>query len=128
MLCIQRWLNLALDLLIAALAVLVISLAIGLKGTTTGGQIGIALNVVLGFNSVLLRLVETWTDLETSLGAIARLKNFEIDTISEDQLRESSEPDEKWPQYGGVEFRNVSASYGYDRSLPSFFLCSALIW
>ena len=117
MLSIQRWLNLALDLLVAALAVMVISLAVGLKGSTTGGQIGIALNVVLGFNAVLLRLVETWTGLETSLGAIARLKNFENDTIPEDQPCESSEPSESWPQHGAIEFRNVSASYGYANTI-----------
>lgn len=117
MLSIQRWLNLALDLLVAALAVMVISLAVELRGSTTGGQIGIALNVVLGFNAVLLRLVETWTGLETSLGAIARLKNFENDTVSEDKLCESSEPPENWPQHGGIELRNVSASYGYDKLL-----------
>lgn len=119
MLSIQRWLNLALDLLVATLAVMVISLAVGLRGSTTGGQIGIALNVVLGFNSVLLRLVETWTGLETSLGAVARLKTFESDTISEDRPGEILEPPQNWPEYGGIEFRNVSAYYGYE-NFPCF--------
>jgi ATP-binding cassette subfamily C (CFTR/MRP) protein 1 len=73
MFCIQRWLNLVLDLLVAALAVIVISLAVKFRSTTSSGQIGIALNVVLIFNAVLLRLIETWTLLETSFGGIARL-------------------------------------------------------
>lgn len=112
MLCIQRWLNLALDLLVASLAVIVISLAVGLRGSTTGGQVGIALNVVLGFNVVLLRLVETWTGLETSLGAITRLKNFEADVLPEDKPGENVDPGAQWPKFGAIEFRNISASYG----------------
>ena len=116
MLYIQRWLNLALDLLVAVLEVMVISLAVGLRGPTNGGQIGIALNVVLGFNTLLLRLVETWTGLETILGAVARLKNFEVDVVAEDKPGEEAEPGEMWPEYGATEFKNFSASYGCEAS------------
>lgn len=112
MLCIQRWLNLVLDLLVAALAVIVISLAVKLRESTSGGQIGIALNVVLVFNEVLLKLIETWAQVETSLGAIARLKTLEKDTISEDRLSEVEVPPESWPSQGEIEFRDVTASYG----------------
>jgi ATP-binding cassette subfamily C (CFTR/MRP) protein 1 len=113
MLCIQRWLNLVLDLLIAGLAVTVISLAVLFRGSTTGGQIGIALNVVLVFNAVLLRLVATWTQMETSLGAIARLKGLEETTFPEDKPGEDFMPNEYWPNRGSIEFRDVTAAYGY---------------
>lgn len=111
---IQRWLNLVLDLVVAGLAILVVWLAVSFRGTTTGGQIGIALNVVLSFNSVLLRLAEGYTQLETGLGAIARLKTFNETTLPEDKPGEDQVPPADWPQKGEIEFRAVNASYGPD--------------
>lgn len=112
MYCIQRWLNLVLDLLVATLAVLVIVLAVKLRNTTSGGQIGIALNVILVFNTTLLRLAESYTQMETALGAISRLKNFEEQTIPEDKPGEDHIPNDQWPEKGEIEFRDVTASYG----------------
>jgi hypothetical protein len=68
--CLQRWLNIVLDLMIAARATEVVALAVFMWGTTTGGQIGMALNIVLVANTTLLGLVESWTNLEISLGAM----------------------------------------------------------
>jgi ATP-binding cassette, subfamily C (CFTR/MRP), member 1 len=72
--CLQRWLNIVLDLVVAGIAVGVISIAIAFRGTMTGGQIGVALNMILLANKTLLTLVTSFTNLEISLGAIARLK------------------------------------------------------
>lgn len=70
LLCLQRWLNIVLDLMVAAIATGLITLAVVLRGTTTAGQIGMALNIVLIANTTLLGLVESWTNLEISLGAM----------------------------------------------------------
>jgi ATP-binding cassette subfamily C (CFTR/MRP) protein 1 len=111
MACIQRWLALVLDLFVAGLAILVLLLAVSLRNTASGGQIGIALNVVLTFNATLSQMIESWTILETSLGAIARLKNFESQTIPEDRPGEDKIPPPEWPENGAIEFKNVTASY-----------------
>ena len=74
--CLQRWLNIVLDLMIAAIATGLITLAVVMKGTTTSGQIGMALNIVLVVNTTLLSLVESWTNLEISLGAMYVLSAF----------------------------------------------------
>jgi len=111
LLCIQRWLNLVLDLMIAGMAILVIALAMRLRSSTNGALLGIALNNVLGFNQSLTMLITEWTKLETSLGAIARLKNFETETPHESRLGENTIPPKSWPQFGSIEFRGVSASY-----------------
>ncbi len=50
-----------------------------------GVAIGIALNNILGFNQSLRILVEGWTQLDTSLGAIARLEIFESTVLLEDK-------------------------------------------
>ena len=111
--CIQRWLNLVLDFVVAAVAVLLVTIAIEDQSITSGGAIGVALNNVLGFNISLANLVNSWTTLETSLGAISRLRNFERETKVESQPGESDEPPRQWPTNGSIEIRNVSVSIGY---------------
>ncbi|EMR63296.1 putative multidrug resistance protein [Eutypa lata UCREL1] len=90
----------------------VIALAVVLKDTTTGGQIGVALNMVLVVNATLLRLVESWTNLEISLGAIARLKRLEAEVPSENEAQETSTPPETWPSEGTVKVDGLTAAYG----------------
>ena len=110
--CLQRWLSLVLDFMVAAVGIVVVALAVRVPSQSGGAAIGIALNNVLGFNQGLRVLVESWTQLETSLGAIARLKNFELTTTPEDKPEESGTPPPLWPEKGKIEFRDVTASYG----------------
>ncbi|RDW80919.1 hypothetical protein BP5796_05617 [Coleophoma crateriformis] len=109
--CIQRWLELVLNLIVAAMAVIVVALAMNLRASTSPGLLGISLNNILSFNSTLSMFVNGWTVLETSLGAIARLKNFEATTPVEETGREDIIPDDNWPSKGRIEFKDVSASY-----------------
>ncbi|KAI0381939.1 ABC transporter [Hypomontagnella monticulosa] len=111
LLCLQCWLRIVLDLLAAGIAVGVIALAVVLRDTTSGGQIGVALNIVLVANTTLLRLIESWTNLETSLGAIARIKSLEDELAPEDQPTEIIVPPEAWPTSGAVDIKNLTASY-----------------
>ncbi|KAI0814150.1 ABC transporter [Xylaria sp. FL0064] len=110
--CIQRWLNLVLDLIVGAEAVLVVSLALGLRHTTSPGLLGVSLNNILSFNVALSSLVSGWTVLETSLGSIARLKQFEADVEPEDKGELMNKPPPHWPDRGAIEFRNVTAHHG----------------
>lgn len=123
--CIQRWLTLVLDLIVPVLAVGIIGLAIAFKGTTTGGQIGIALNVVLEANRYLFNLVEAWTRMETSLGAISRLRTFEKDVLPEDKHIECFQdtPTPSWPDRGAVSLTNLSAFY----KMPTLALNSVTV-
>jgi ATP-binding cassette subfamily C (CFTR/MRP) protein 1 len=116
MLCIQRWLNLVLDLLTAGIAVIVVALAMELRGTSSSGSIGIALVNVLGFNQILTGLITSWTMLETALGAVARIKNFEADTASENLPDENQSPPSSWPEHGALSLSNIHAAY--DPSTP----------
>ncbi|EAA35437.2 hypothetical protein NCU02051 [Neurospora crassa OR74A] len=125
LLCLQRWLNVVLDLLVAGVAVGTIFLAVSLKGTVTGGQIGVALSVIIAANATLLSLVQSWTNLEISLGAISRLKRVEEDTPQEPvsvpcpgHTSPNHRPFTGWPSPdlhdntpGLVRFEGVSASY-----------------
>ena len=112
LLCLRRWLSLVLDLRVAGLAVGLIVLAVLLKGTTAG-QVGVALTVVLATNSTLLSLINCWTNLETSLGAISRLKTVEDTTPQEDAPDTAAMPPPNWPMEGALEIRSLSASYSW---------------
>ncbi|TVY57487.1 ABC transporter FUM19 [Lachnellula cervina] len=108
---LQRWLNLVLDLLTAFIAISVVAIAVVFRGRISGGQVGIALNIMLVANSTLLKLVENWTTLEISLGAIARLKMLESMTPSEGNEIGNLDPPDDWPSGGQVEFKDITASY-----------------
>ncbi|KAI5860382.1 putative ABC transporter [Durotheca rogersii] len=114
LLSLQRWLNVVLDLLAAAMATGVIAIAVALRGQVSGGQIGVALNVMLVANTTLLRLVESWTTLEVSLGAVSRLKTLERNVPPEDRIEENCEPPANWPSRGRIKFRGVTAAYHAD--------------
>lgn len=113
LLSIQRWLTLVFDLIVPVLAVAIIGLAIALKGTTTGGQLGIALNVIIEANWFLFSLVEAWTRMETSLGAISRIRTFEKDVKPEEEPAGDSQDTlpPSWPDRGAVSLASLSASY-----------------
>ncbi|OTB06021.1 hypothetical protein M426DRAFT_319383 [Hypoxylon sp. CI-4A] len=111
LLCLQCWLRIVLDLLVAGIAVGVVALAVVLRHTTTGGQVGVALNMVLVANTTLLKLIESWTNLEISLGAIARIRDLEEEVPGEDQPSETNLSPETWPSSGAVELKNLTASY-----------------
>lgn len=131
--CSQRWLNLVLDLVAGAQAVLVVGLAVGLRHSTSPGLLGVSLNSILckyylcaasavvtkcltndttlAFSGSLSSLVSGWTMLETSLGSISRLMTFEATVKPEDKSGEIYQPSPSWPERGAIEFREVTASH-----------------
>ncbi|KAK2051438.1 P-loop containing nucleoside triphosphate hydrolase protein, partial [Colletotrichum caudatum] len=109
--CLQQWLGVVLDLIIAAIATGLITLALSIRGTTTASQIGMALNIVIVANSTLFGLVTSWTNMEISLGAISRLKTLEAETPKEDKPYEDYVPVETWPSSGRVDFERVTVAY-----------------
>ncbi|KAI0531750.1 P-loop containing nucleoside triphosphate hydrolase protein [Xylaria digitata] len=117
LLCIQRWLVLVLDLVVAGLAVLLVGLAVALRSKINPGFLGIALVQLTSLSHALTALVQFWTLLETSLGAIARIKDFSETTPSEATAEESTEPPSNWPNQGALTFDSVSASYEDDGPL-----------
>ncbi|KAE8142964.1 P-loop containing nucleoside triphosphate hydrolase protein [Aspergillus pseudotamarii] len=109
--CLQRWLNLVLDLLIAVVALGLVALAVTSQGTERATAVGLSLNMIILANSTLLRLVEAWTSLEVSLGAIARLRSVVTETPQEENTGEQNlSPPVNWPVSGGIVVRDLEAS------------------
>ncbi|GKZ84302.1 hypothetical protein AnigIFM56816_009624 [Aspergillus niger] len=116
--CIQRWLNVVLDLLVACLAVILIALATSLRSSTDPGKLGVSLTAIMAFSQTLQEVVTSWTGLETSLGAIARTRSFEMKTPAERQPPKPVIPSSTWPVDGKIEITSLSASYdGVTRAL-----------
>lgn len=109
--CIQRWLGLVLDLLVTALAVILMVLIVKLRTDISPGYVGLALLNVMTFNQSLTLIIKEWTLMETAVGAVSRLKNFAATTVSENLPSEVETVPENWPAFGAIEFKNVKASY-----------------
>ena len=111
LLCIQQWLVLVLDFVVAGMAVLLVGMAVALRSKLDGGALGIALVSMMSLSHALRNLVQAWTSLETSFGAIARIKDFYDNTPSEESPNEDGCPAMTWPSHGEVKFQGVSATY-----------------
>ncbi|KAJ5817100.1 P-loop containing nucleoside triphosphate hydrolase protein [Penicillium robsamsonii] len=116
--CIQRWLTLVLDLIVAAEAVIVVTLAVSLRHTTSVGLLGVSLNSVLAFNGSLSSLISGWTQLEISLGSILRVKQFELTTPCEDVTGQETIPID-WPGQGAIEITGMAAQYNPETTVLS---------
>lgn len=106
---IQQWLNLLLDLVVMVMAAVLTTLTIQLRSNT--GFTGAALVTLMSFGENLSGIVIFYTRLETSIGAIARLKTFNDNVKPEDRIEEDIIPPEEWPQSGVIELKGVSAQY-----------------
>jgi len=119
--CAQRWLQLVLDLIVTGLAIVVMALAVRLRSSTIPSSLGLSLNNVLSFNQTLALLLQFWTQLEVSLGAIARTREFEEQTPVEAPPPSTlSSPRSfppplilaaSWPSHGHISIHNLSAHY-----------------
>ncbi|PHH66890.1 hypothetical protein CDD81_5242 [Ophiocordyceps australis] len=109
--CIQRWLTLVLDLVVAGMTILLISLAVVLRTKVDPPLLGIALINMMSLGDNLKGIVLQWSTLETSLGAVTRIKDFSENTPSENLAQEKRIPDADWPARGVIDVQNVSVRY-----------------
>ena len=108
---VQRWLTLVLDLINTALAVLVVAVASHLRGHVSVGFTGVSLTQIISFTASMKLFILFWTQLENSLGAVTRIKNFEAETQNENLARETADVPENWPSSGRIEIKDLSATY-----------------
>ncbi|KZL84689.1 abc transporter [Colletotrichum incanum] len=111
--CIQAWLTFVLNLVVAALAVILVSTVVTWRGKFSASSVGVSLVMVISFSEVLARLIQTWTKLESSVGAVARVRRFVTETETEAIAGKTPLPT-SWPSTGTLRFSNVVASYNPD--------------
>ena len=93
-----------------------VGLALAVRDRVDPGLLGVALVMMTSLGQTITDLIQSWTMLEISLGAIARIKSFSEDTPTElaQTTGEHREPSLTWPSQGAVEFRDVSVAYNKD--------------
>ncbi|KAG8415785.1 hypothetical protein J3458_009605 [Metarhizium acridum] len=108
--CVQQWLTLVVDLVAGALAVALVAIALSLTDNGLGpGALGVALVLTLQFNGLLIQTIQSWTKLETSIGAVARVQQFVKEAPSD--LGRSPAPSNSWPQSGRVQVQRLTAAH-----------------
>lgn len=100
-----------LDIFVAVVAIILVGFALGFSDTASQGSIGLAMLNVMEFNQSLSMLINSWTGLETSLGAIARVRGFLAETKAEGSEMEAEIPTNDWPKRGYIQMTGVTAKY-----------------
>ncbi|KAK6833488.1 ABC transporter [Apiospora arundinis] len=124
---IQRWLNLVLDLIVAVVAIVLVAIAVSLRSGTSVGFTGVALFNIMTLSAALKSAISSWTLLETSIGAVARVKRFEESTPNENSADETQQPPDNWPTTGAITFDKVTATYKDDAEKPAISDLSLVI-
>lgn len=112
--CVQRWLNLVLDVLVATVGILLVALATQLRANDSGAGalLGVAMAGLVGFSQSLGQFIFFYTELETSLGAIARIAEYSEIQAEDDPGPESRQQVPKsWPSRGHIRLEGVTAHY-----------------
>jgi ATP-binding cassette subfamily C (CFTR/MRP) protein 1 len=65
-------------------------------------------------------VLQSWTQLESSLGAVSRIRTLGETLLHQDKESEDSEQSPEWLDKGAIEFQEIFAAYKY--ALFFFFL------
>lgn len=97
-----------LRLIVALLAAAIVTLATQLGSNTAFA--GASLVTLMSFAEGLMYVITMYTLLETSIGAVARLKDFSENVKPEGGEGETLIPSSLWPR-GSIKLDDVSATY-----------------
>ena len=111
---IQIWLQTNLTLLVGVIAVILTALATQLKTGT--GFTGASLLTLMNLTGNINQLMRNYAELETSIGAVNRMRMFSKTVKPEDEHDEDAPIPDAWPSQGGFHLESVSATYRYDDS------------
>ncbi|KAK2008949.1 ABC transporter [Colletotrichum eremochloae] len=111
---IQQWLVATVQLMVACIAVILVGLAIALKASS--GFTGASMVTLMVWGETVAWLIRCYTQVETSIGAVARIKTFSEKVTPENLAGEDIEPSEEWPENGRIDIKGVSASYSEETS------------
>ncbi|KAK0718041.1 P-loop containing nucleoside triphosphate hydrolase protein [Lasiosphaeria miniovina] len=111
--CVQRWLGVVLELMVAVLAALLLVLVVKLRAQFSPHFVALAVLNVMSFSQMLAAVIQEWTQCETAFGSVARVKAFCDDTQDENLPAERLSPPEQqhWPARGHVVIENLVAAY-----------------
>ncbi|PNP83731.1 hypothetical protein FNYG_02948 [Fusarium nygamai] len=106
---VQRWLYLTLNVVVAVTATALVGLITQLQSSSSLS--GASLVTLMTLSQSLSDIVRFYAALETSIGAVARLRNFTTKTGTEGGLHGDVKLDQQWPSKGAIEVQRVWATY-----------------
>ncbi|KAJ6783563.1 hypothetical protein PWT90_09492 [Aphanocladium album] len=107
--CAQVFLALVLDIVAAVLALLLVIFAVYLRHAASGNAVGVSFLSLIVISQCFNAVIVSWTHLETSIGALSRLRKFTQNTPRE---QDGNTPlPVGWPSAGKVEVKISAAHY-----------------
>ncbi|XWX01588.1 hypothetical protein V2A60_009616 [Cordyceps javanica] len=106
---IQRWLNLSLSLIVAITAAALVALMTRLGADAAIS--GASLVTLMTLSQSLVDFVTFYAAMETSIGAVTRIRTLAQSTRTERVAGRQVLPGESWPRQGEVIVQNAWASY-----------------
>nr|A0A3G9H9H1.1 RecName: Full=ABC transporter ALT5; AltName: Full=AAL-toxin biosynthesis cluster protein 5 [Alternaria alternata]BBG74265.1 ABC transporter [Alternaria alternata] len=107
---VQYWLLFILNIIVMFLAIFVVTLVTQLRNHGTGFA-GSGLVMLLQFGQILASAMQSYAKLETSMGAVHRLKSLFEHVVSDTVGEKGISPPLSWPSKGYIKLDGVSASY-----------------
>jgi ATP-binding cassette subfamily C (CFTR/MRP) protein 1 len=112
---------LVLDLVLAGLCTVLVGLSVALRDSVDPGLLGVALTSVMAFGATMNSLLIQWADLETSIGTVTRVLQFEAQ-VPQEKNDGDAEPPTGWPSRGAIVISGITFAYGSQRVLEDVSL------
>ena len=107
----ERWLGLVMDSVTLFMALTIIILALCVEEIVSASGIALSMLSLITLSFESMAFVQQWMLVETSIGALARTRDFIQNTPLEEDPDEIIETVESWPQKGAINMQNVIAKY-----------------
>ncbi|KAK4071878.1 hypothetical protein Trihar35433_3942 [Trichoderma harzianum] len=105
--CLQFFL----DMMVAVVTISLMAMVVFMRDSFDPGSVGVALVMVMTFNSNLMLLIRFWTLMETSIGAISRIKSY-VATTKPEEIAEDMQPlPAEWPSTGSIKLSQLEAGH-----------------
>lgn len=108
--CIQLWLSFVLGLLSAVMSGVLVAFALFIRYSSSGSAIGLSLLNLMAFSDCITALILAWTNLETSISAMHRLREL-MDTTPQERSQSLVQLPHNWPSRGYIQLKNCYAAY-----------------
>ncbi|KAJ6779367.1 hypothetical protein PWT90_04032 [Aphanocladium album] len=108
--CAQQLLSFILDSISSGMATLLAIITLFAQGSSTDSSSGMAFLTLLVLGRSFNRVITAWTNMETALGSVSRLRIF-LDNTPVESDEGTVPPPANWPTHGAVQIWNVSARY-----------------
>jgi ABC-type multidrug transport system fused ATPase/permease subunit len=109
--CLLYWLTFVLDIVLAIVALLLVAAIVYWPASFAEGNVGVSLLMMIGFSRTVMNVGTTWATMESSMGAVSRIKAFTEETPKE---AEKYDGDAAWLHLGHISFEDLEVAHTPD--------------